>query len=65
MLRYRQNGLIGWRIPLGEELSKCRNNPVGRISDSLAAEKEKGWEFLFGAALKSYVEGKPTPEWQD
>ena len=38
---------------------------VGRISDSLAEEKEKGWRFLFGAALKSYVEGTPAPEWQD
>ena len=38
---------------------------VGRISDSHAAEKEKGWRFLFGAALKAYVEGSPAPQWQE
>ncbi len=38
---------------------------VGRISDSHVAEKEKGWNFLFGGALKAYVEGTPAPEWQE
>jgi uncharacterized protein YndB with AHSA1/START domain len=38
---------------------------VGRVADSLASEKRKGWEFLLGGALKSHVEGRPAPEWQD
>ena len=38
---------------------------VGRVSDSLMAQKEKGWRFLFGGALKAHVEGKPGPKWED
>jgi len=38
---------------------------VGRVSDSYVAEKEKGWNFLFGGALKPYVEGTPAPEWPE
>ena len=38
---------------------------LGRTSESQTAEKDKGWNFLFGAALKAHVEGKPAPEWQE
>ena len=44
---------------------KFSESTVGRISDSHEAEKEKGWRFLFGGALKAYVEGTPAPEWQE
>ena len=37
----------------------------GKVSDSLAEQKDKGWQFLLGAALKSRVEGRPAPAWED
>ena len=46
-------------------LLKFTESTVGRVSDSQAAQKEKGWQFLFGDALKAYTEGKPRPEWKE
>jgi uncharacterized protein YndB with AHSA1/START domain len=45
-------------------LLKFTESTVGRISDSLVTEKEKGWQFLFGESLKAHIEGKPRPEWK-
>jgi len=36
---------------------------IGLVSESAAAEKTQGWSFLFGGALKSFVEGRPAPAW--
>ena len=36
---------------------------IGRITAHSTEQKEKGWRFLLGAALKSCAEGQPAPEW--
>lgn len=38
---------------------------VGRITEDYAADKEKGWRFLFDGALKAYVEGTEPPAWEE
>lgn len=38
---------------------------VGLISAVTAEQKEGGWKFLFEGALKSYVEGRPAPAWEE
>ena len=37
---------------------------VGRVSDEGAAEKDKGWQFLW-ANLKAHLEGGPAPAWPE
>ena len=56
-----------WELEADGTVTMLRfsESTVGRVSDSLAEQKEKGWRFLFGEALKAHVEGKPVPTWQD
>ncbi len=48
-----------------ETILKFTESTVGRVSDSLAAQKDRGWKFLFGEALKCHIEGQPAPQWKE
>ncbi len=43
---------------------KYSESDVGRISDTCAAEKTKGWTFLW-ESMKAHVEGTAPPIWED
>ncbi|MDH3626523.1 MAG: SRPBCC domain-containing protein [Acidobacteriota bacterium] len=38
---------------------------MGRVSDQTKESKAKGWDFLFEKAMKSHLEGRPIPAWED
>lgn len=56
-----------WVLAESEQGCSLRysESTVGRIGEGHGAEKEKGWNYLLGGALKAHVEGKPCPEWVD
>ncbi len=54
-----------WQLSSDAESCVLRftESTLGRVSNRNLEEKEKGWQFLFGSALKAHVEGKPCPPW--
>lgn len=45
-------------------LLRFSEHAIGRAGDGYAAEKEKGWRFLWDV-MKANVEGRPPPAWED
>lgn len=45
-------------------LLRFSESTLGVGAEKQAAEKDKGWRFLFEGALKAHVEGTPAPEWK-
>ncbi len=48
-----------------DTLLRFSDSTFGRISDSLAEQKDRGWRYLFGGVLKAHIEGTPVPEWEE
>lgn len=43
---------------------RFQDHAIGRVSDSMSEEKEKGWRFLWDV-MKARLEGTPLPAWSD
>lgn len=56
-----------WKLePDGEGCTlRFDEHVLGKTPDGYAADKLKGWTFLFDSALKAHVEGTPAPKWED
>ena len=48
----------------GGTLLSFNEGSIGRLSDSGAEEKDKGWQFLC-RSLKAHAEGAAPPAWED
>jgi uncharacterized protein YndB with AHSA1/START domain len=59
--------LGSWELGEDSEGTRLRfqESAIGRTSEEGAAEKDKGWRFLFDGALRAYVEGTPPPVWSE
>lgn len=44
---------------------RFQESAIGQTSPENAAEKDKGWRFLFDGALRAHLEGTPPPVWSD
>ena len=56
-----------WNLEADGDGCKLRftEHTLGVTPDGYAADKQKGWDFLFDGALKAYVEGTEPPKWED
>ena len=55
-----------WELSSHESGTRLRfsESTIGLISDTLVAEKTKGWTFLWNS-MKAFIEGNPPPDWQN
>ncbi len=56
-----------WELEVdgSETVLRFSESTFGRTSDSLAAQKDRGWRYLFGGVLKAHIESTPVPAWED